>query len=400
MRVSTSMLNDSALEAILEDQSALSATQNQLSTGLSINSPADNPVGEVELLQLSNTNAQYQQYVSNGQSANANLTLEQSALSSSTSTLQSIRDLVVQANTGSNNNADLSAIATQIQQLEQQLLGTANSQNAQGGYLFSGYSVNTQPFIRGANGSVSYVGDNGVNSVPLDGGTSIQAGDSGASVFMNVPTGNGTFTTAASSANTGTGVVDAGSVTNAASWVPDQYTVTFTDASDWQVTNSQGAVVANGTYDSSAGGNITFDGIEVGLSGAPAAGDTFTVSPSGQQSVFDTLDNLVSTLNSARAGSAAGAQLASSLGGSLQQIDQALNQVSTVTTTVGSRLSLISSISNTLSSNTTAVTTQISNLQSLDYAAATSQYSQEYLALQAAEQSYAQLGQLSLFKYL
>jgi len=400
MRISTSMLNDAALNAILQDQSALATTQNQLSTGKSINSPADNPVGEVQLLQLNNINAQYQQYVSNGQSAKANLTLEQNALSSATSTLQSIRDLVVQANTGTNNHADLAAIATQIQQLEQQLLGTANSQNVQGGYLFAGYSVNAQPFIRSASGSVSYVGDSGVSSVPLDSGTSIQAGDTGSSVFMNVPTGNGTFTTVASSANTGTGVIDAGSVTNASLWVADQYTITFTDPTDWQVTNSQGAVVANGTYDASQGGNIAFNGVEVGVSGTPAAGDTFTVAPSGQQSVFDTLDNLVGALKNAGAGPAARAQLSSALGGSLQQVDQALNQVSTVTTTVGSRLSLISSVGSTLSSNTTAVATQIANLDSLDYAAAASQYSQEYLALQAAEQSYAQLGQLSLFKYL
>jgi len=400
MRISTPMLNELALNAIMQDQSALTNTQNQLSTGKSINSPADNPVGEVQLLQLNNINAQYQQYVSNGQNATANLTLEQSALSSATSTLQSIRDLVVQANTATNNSADLSAIATQIQQLEQSLLGTANSQNAQGGYLFAGYSVNTQPFIRGANGSVSYVGDSGVNSVPLDSGTSIQAGDTGSSVFMNVPTGNGTFTTAAAGANTGTGVIDAGSVTDPSQWVPDQYTISFTDPTDWQVTNSGGAVVASGTYDSSNGGNISFNGIEVGISGAPAAGDTFTVSPSGQQSVFDTLDHLVSALNNPSATPAARAQLNSTLAGSLQQIDQALNQVSTVTTSVGSRLSLISSVSNTLSSDTTAVTTQVSNLDSLDYAAAASQYSQEYLALQAAEQSYAQLGQLSLFKYL
>jgi flagellar hook-associated protein 3 FlgL len=394
------MLNELALNAIEQDESALTTTQNQLSTGKNINSPADNPVGEVQLLQLDNLNTQYQQYVTNGQSANANLTLEENALSSATNTLQSIRDLVVQANTGSNNSADLSSIATQVQQLEQQLLGTANSQNAQGGYLFAGYSVNTQPFIRGSSGSVSYVGDSGVNSVPLDSGTSIQSGDSGASVFMNVPAGNGTFTTAVSSANTGTGVIDAGSVTNQSQWVPDQYTITFTDATDWQVQNSAGTVVANGTYDSSSGGSVAFDGIEVGISGAPAAGDTFTVSPSGQQSVFDTLDNLVNTLNSAGSSSAADAQLSSALGGSLQQIDQALNQVSTVTTSVGSRLSLISSINTTLSSDTTAVTTQVSNLDSLDYAAASSEYSQQYLALQAAEQSYADLGQLSLFKYL
>ncbi len=60
--------------------------------------------------------------------------------------------------------------------------------------------MNTQPFVRGSSGSVSYVGDSGVSSVPLDGGTSVQTGDPGSTVFMNIPTGNGTFTTAASAA--------------------------------------------------------------------------------------------------------------------------------------------------------------------------------------------------------
>jgi flagellar hook-associated protein 3 FlgL len=398
MRISTSMLNESALNAILQDQSSLSTVQNQLSTGKNINSPADNPVGAVQLLQLTNASAQYQQYLSNGQSASANLTLEQSALSSATNTLQSIRDLIVQANSGSNNASDLHAIATQVQQLEQQLLGTANSQNAQGQYLFAGYSLNTQPFVRGSSGSVVYVGDNGTNSTPLDSGTSVQTGDAGAGVFMDIPGGNGTFTTAASSSNTGTGVIDAGSVTNPSSWVPDQYTISFTDPTDYQVKNSLGTVVASGTYDSNTGGAINFDGIQVGISGSPATGDHFTISPSTPQSVFNTLDSVVGTLNSA--GTATRAQLTSALGGALQQVDQALNQISTVSTGVGSRLSLISSLNTSVTSDSTAVATQISNLDGLNYAAATSQYSQQYLALQAAEQSYAQLGQLSLFKYL
>src|SRR5665213_1387068 len=134
MRISTSMLNESALNGILQDESALSVTQGHLSSGKNINSPADDPAGAVQLVQLTNTSNQYQQYVSNGQSANTNLTLEEQALSSSTSTLQSIQDLVVQANTGTNNPSDLQSIATQIQQLEQQLMGTANTQNAQGQY--------------------------------------------------------------------------------------------------------------------------------------------------------------------------------------------------------------------------------------------------------------------------
>lgn len=400
MRISTPMINQLALNGIMQDESALSSTQNQLSTGLSINSPADNPAGEVELLQLTSASSQYQQYLSNGKSASANLNLEEQALTSSTTTLQSIQSLVTEAGSGSNNSGDLKSIATQIQQLEQQLMGTANSTNATGQYLFAGYSANTQPFVRGSSGAVTYAGDSGVSSVALDGGTSVQTGDAGSSVFMNVPTGNGTFTTAAGSSNTGTGVIDAGSVTDASDWVPGQYTITFTDASDYQVTDSAGNVVSNGTYDASDGGSIQFDGIEVGLSGTPATGDTFTVGSSSTNSVFDTLDSLVSTLQSAGSSSAAQAQLSSKLATSLQQVNNAISQISTVNTSVGTRISLISSLNSSVTSQSTTVTTQITNLDGLNYAAATSQYSQEYLALQAAEESFSQLGQLSLFKYL
>ena len=406
MRISTSMLNGNAVSAILEDQSNLSNTQQQLSSGLSINSPSDNPVGAAQLLALDNINSQDAQYATNGQSANTNLTLEQTALASSTTTLQSIRDLVLQANSGTNTPSDLQAIATQIQSLEQQLMSTANTKNDAGQYLFSGYMQSTQPFGRGSSGSVSYAGDSGTSTIALDSGTSVQTTDPGSSIYMNIPAGNGTFTTAASSSNTGSGVIDTGSVTDAASWQPGQYTIEFTDASDYEVLNSSGNPVTDssgnpvtGTYNGTSG-EVSFNGIQVGISGAPAAGDTFTVSSAGTQSIFTTLDNVVSTLNSAGSGSAAMAQLATSLGGTVQQIDQGLNQVSTVATSVGTRINLISSVGSTLTADTTAVTTQISNLSNVDYVSATSQYSQEYIALQAAEQSYAQLGQLSLFKYL
>ena len=398
--LSTATINELAVNGILNDETALSHTQNELSTGTSINTPADNPVGAVELQQLTNSDSQYQQYITNGQTANTRLTLEQSALSSATTTLQSVQDLVVQANSGTNNTTDLKDIATQVQSLEQQLLGTANSQDAQGEYLFSGYAATTQPFVVGGSGAVSYVGDSGERSVPLDSSTSVQMSDPGSTVFMNVPSGNGTFTTAASSSNTGTGVIDAGSVTNASQWVADQYTITFTDATDYKVTNSAGTVVATGTYDSTNGGDVAFNGIEVGITGAPAAGDTFTVSPSSTQSIFSTLNSLVNSLNSAGSSAASMAQLSSQLNASQQQISQGLNQISTVTSNVGARIDLIGSVNTSLSSATTTVKTEISNLDDVDYAQATAQYSQQYTALQAAEESYATLAQLSLFKYL
>jgi flagellar hook-associated protein 3 FlgL len=401
------MLNQTAVNGILADEAQAAQTQQQLSTGKSINSPADNPVGEVQLLELNKVNSQNQQYISNGQSANTNLSLAMTALSQSNNTLQAIRDLVVQANSGTNTTSDLQDIATQISALEGQLQGTANSQNAQGQYLFSGFSTSTQPFVRGSSGSISYVGDSGSNHVPINGGTSVQTGDPGSTVFMNITGGNGLFTTAAGSANTGTGVVDPGSVTSATAWqtaqatAPAPYTITFTSATAYQITDANGnAVGSPGTYASNSGSEIQFNGVEVGITGAPAAGDTFKVSPATNQSVFDTLDKLVSALNGAGTGSASKAQLSSTLGASLQQIDNSINHMSNASANVGARINLISSVADTVNTNSTAVSTQISKIGDLDYASAASKYSQQLVALQAAEQSYAAIDGLSLFKVL
>lgn len=406
MRLSTSMFNQSVVGEMLRDQSALAQTQQQLSTGKRVNTPADNPAAAVQILRLTNANSQYEQYLNNGQSASTRLTMQEQALADATNTMQSIRDLVVQANSGSNNVSDSKAIATQIQALEEQLQGIANRQDAQGDYLFSGYSTGTQPFVRGSAGSMQYVGDAGARTIQLDSGTSVQLGDPGSAIFMGVPTGNGVYTTAPGASNSGSAVVDPGSVTDRTAWVPGQYTITFSDATHWAVTDAAGAAVTDasgqpvqGTYDGK-GGTVAFNGIQVGIKGGAAAGDTFAVSPSGREGVFDTLDRIVGALNSASGGVAARARLSSTLGGALQQIDQANGQISTVTSNVGARLSMISSVQTTLAAQTTTVSAQISQLGDVDYVKATALYSQQYLALQAAQASFAQVGQLSLFKYL
>jgi flagellar hook-associated protein 3 FlgL len=406
MRLSTAMFNDAVVSEMLKDQSALAKTQSQMSTGKMVNTAADNPTAAVGILTLSNTNAQLQQYIANGQSANTRLSLQEQALSDATTSMQSIRDLVVQANSGTNSPSAYRAIATQIQQLEDQLQGIANRQDAQGDFLFSGFSTGSQPFVRGTTGSMQYVGDSGSRTIQLDATTSIQLGDPGSAIFMGVPTGNGTFTTSAGAGNAGTAVVDPGSVTDRNAWVAGQYTISFTDSTHWQVADGAGAPVTDangqpvrGVYNGSSG-TVGFNGIQVGLSGSPAAGDTFAVNPAGREGVFDTLDRIVTTLNGAGNGVGWRAKLSSALGGTLKQLDQGSEQVVTATSNAGARLSLISGMHTTLNARSSAVSTQISQLGDVDYVKATAMYSQQYLALQAAQASFAQLGQLSLFKYL
>jgi flagellar hook-associated protein 3 FlgL len=400
MRVSTAEITSQAIQAIDNQSSALQITQNEVSTGLAVQNAADNPVAASQIVQLEQQQTQLTQYGSNLQSAQTRLSLEESSLSTATTTLQSIRDLAVQAGDATLNDTDRQQIATQIQTDIQSLLGTANTQDSNGEYLFSGYSTQTQPFVTDSAGNVSYEGDSGSRLIQISPNQSVADSDTGATAFMNIAAGNGTFTTAANAANTGSGIIDSGSVVDSTQWVPDNYQLTFTSPTNYQVTDTTTGttVVANGTYTS--GTAIQFDGVEVTVTGAPAAGDSFNVAPSGNQSMFATLNQLTTALSQPADTSASKAQLATSLASALTNIDQDVSHLSTVSASVGSRLNLLTAQATTNTATSTTLTSQQSNLQDVDYASAVSTLNEQMVGLQAAEQSYAAIAQLSLFKYL
>ncbi|HEX5208590.1 MAG TPA: flagellar hook-associated protein FlgL [Steroidobacteraceae bacterium] len=396
MTISTLTFQTNALNQLEALETALSKTQMQLSSGKRIQTAADDPTGMAQVNQLNMELSASQQYVSNGNLATANLNLETQALTDATNLLQGARDLAVEANNASLSTTQRQDIATQLNQQLQQLVAIGNRTDSNGNYLFGGYSSSSQPFAQSGN-SVSYSGSEQVSQVQISENQRISAGDTGSSVFMNLPAGNGTFTTAAGAANTGGASISPGTVTSPSQWVPDTYTITFTDATDYTVTNSGGATVTTGTYDSTKGGNISFNGIQVAVSGPPASGDTFTVAPAGQSSAFATLSGLVSTLSSPTLNAG---QITTQINQALTQIDGALNNLGNVQASVGGRLNAVTSSQSAAQSRQTDLTTQVSNIQSTDYAAATTQLSSEEITLQAAEQSYASLAKLSLFNYV
>jgi len=104
--------------------------------------------------------------------------------------------------------------------------------------------------------------------VQIAAGQTISAGDSGDAVFNQIKTGNGTFTVAATATNTGSGLIGASTVSNPALYAGGTYSINFTAANTYQVLNSASAVVTSGTYTS--GQAISFDGLQVTLSGQPA----------------------------------------------------------------------------------------------------------------------------------
>jgi flagellar hook-associated protein 3 FlgL len=396
MRVTQSLEQTQFLSAIGTLESNINQTQNQMSSGLQFTTASQNPTAAGSVNNYEQALAQSQQYGTNATSAQTNLNTEDNALTQVQSQLQSLRSLALEANSGILTNSNLSAIATQAVQIQNTLLSLANSTNGNGEYIFGGFDAQTQPFTLSASGA-TYNGDQGQRQVQIAAGQTVADGDNGDVVFNQIKTGNGTFTVSPASGNTGSGVVGATTVSNPAAYNGGTYAISFAAGGAYQVT--QGATaVATGTY--TDGGTIAFNGVQVTLSGQPATGDTFTLAPSTNQSLFTTVQNLVNTLQSGVTTPASSTALNNSINSAINNIDQALNQTSNVQASVGGRLNSITTQQSVATSQQTQLQQSITNLQGLDYAGAVTTLDQQNTTLSAALQAFTMTQGLSLFKFL
>jgi flagellar hook-associated protein 3 FlgL len=397
MRVTQNMEQAQFLTALNQLESGISTTQNGISTGLAFTTASENPVGAGLVAGYNQVLAQSQQYTANGQSATDSLNVEDSALTQLQNQLQSLRDLALEANNATESPSDLSAIASQVQQIQGSILSVANTQDGSGNYIFAGYSTQTQPFAQSATGA-TYSGDQGQRQVQIGAGQTVVIGDNGDLVFNQVKTGNGTFDVTPTSTNTGSGILGATAVTDPANYTGGSYSIEFTAPDAYQVVNSGGTVVTSGNYTS--GQAITFAGMQVTLSGAPASGDSFAVAPSTDQSVFATVQNLANALQQNTATPAGQAALNNSIVSAINGIDQALDQTQTVQSKVGARLNTITTAQAVATTQQTQLQQSITNIQGLDYASAVTSLDSQNTTLSAAMEAYTQTEGLSLFKYL
>ena len=398
MRVTQSLEQTQFIAQIDALESNISTTQNQISSGLAFTTPAQDPAAAGRVDNYNQVLAQSQQYSANANAAQSGLNTEGTALAQVTSQLQSLRDLALEANSGTESSQNLAAIATQAQQIQQSLLSLANTQDGNGNYIFAGFDATTQPFALTATGA-SYSGDQGQLQVQIAAGQTVAAGDNGDAVFNQIKNGNGTFSVAANSANTGSGIIGATTVSDPASYPGDSYSIQFTAADTYQVTDTTtNAVVTSGAYTS--GQAIAFDGLQVTLSGQTATGDSFAGSPSTNQSMFTTVQNLVTALQAGASSPAGQTALSNSIAGSINDLNQALTQMSTVQAGVGGRLDAITTQLSVATSQQTQLQQSIASLQGLNYASAITSLETQNTTLSAAMQAFSITQGLSLFKYI
>ena len=410
MRISTSQIYDAGSRNLMSSQSGLYKLQNQLSTGKKFLSAQDDPVAAAQVLLASQSLAVNAQYADNQANALSQLSYEESQLQAVVSAIQDARELVVSAGNGSYTDDAREKIADELESKFDLLLGLANSTDANGYYLFSGYQGNTRPFETNADGSIYYTGDNGQRLLQVGSTRQVAVSDSGYDIFQKIKTGNGTFSTTAvpnqttGLPNAGSGVIGGGSVVDISQWLTNaqDYSVEFVSDTQFEILDASGTALSGGPFSYTSGTAITdIPGISFSISGSPQAGDTFAVEPSRNQDIFTTLQNLVETLRTDISGdAAAGAALRNTLNAEMQNIDQALQNVVMVRSSAGARMSEMESLQSISSSLDLQFEARISDLQDIDYADVISRYLQQNKQLEAAQSSFSKISGLSLFNYL
>lgn len=409
MRISTIQAFNTGVRGIQDNYSAVTRTQEQITSGKRILTPADDPVASVRLLQLDQQASKLAQYKDNLTAATNSLTQEEAILNSVNNVLQRVREIALEAGNGALDAGGRQALAQELAEREDELHGLLNSQNARGEYLFGGYQSDSQPFVKNADGSYTYAGDEGQRSIQIGSAKMVAINDNGKELFVDVP--NATRLTTAP-ANNASGAISPGRVedneTLSKDFPRDGVSIVISaDPADptqfaYEIRGADDVQLASGVLEPNADGNyeVGYAGMAVTLSGDLAAGDEFTVNSEEKRSVLDTVRLLRDTLENTDDSTEGKQQRSDMLSVSLQNLDNAMNKVLGVQTSLGARLNVIESTQLENDEASLINTTVQSGLEDLDYAEALSRLSMESIVLQAAQQSFVKVSGLSLFNFL
>lgn len=314
MRISTIQVFNSGVNGIQRNYGDVTRTQEQITTGKKILTPSDDPVGAVRLMQLEKEQGLLDQYNGNLTAAKNSLTQEESALRSINNVMQRVREIAVSAGNGALSQVERNSLGVELREREEELMGLMNSKNARGEYLFGGFQGKTQPYVLGADGNYSYVGDEGQRKVQIASSQELAITDNGKQIFDRVLnasrlSGNPLNTVVGSTLRMGAPLV--ADEVAAAAFPASGVEIVFADADPL----NPDAPRSYGIYSYPAGNpadparllesrqmdvvadksdNVVFRGVSVILDGAPAGGERFHIGtpasgsvPGGQAFVTD-----------------------------------------------------------------------------------------------------------------
>lgn len=419
----------SFLNGIANQEAQIALLQQQISTGTTVQTAAQNPSAYETAALASDQINQLNGNTLTQSTLQTQLGAANSAYSSMNSLFDNIQSILEQSLNGTTSSKNLNALADQVQSASQQLLSLGNTQLPNGTYLFGGSRGNIAPFQIDSSGNISYFGDSAQSLANIDSTTTANSLVNG-DVLASTLSGNGTSFITASSGNTGTGQILQQGLSNtlqanAFQAGNDGITISFsTNANgtiDYTATQVSGQfsnvngmsvftptaggsskILKTGTLDTTSGGqtDLTINGMNFSITGSPANGDHFTIAPSRPQSAFSLLQGISSVLGSAQSTKAETAQTNQALNQYLAGIEQYQQSVTVSQAQNGITLQAIAvaQTSNTTQENSDQAT--INNATAVNMPAAITALNQTMTAVEASMKTFAEAQNLSLFQYL
>ena len=396
MRISTANSFDTGIDTLTRRQSDLAQIQEQISSGKRVDRASDDPAAAARAERALAAIGRSETSQRAVDASRVAMTQTESSLGDATSLLQRARELVVSAGNASYGDSERRHIADEIQSLREQLLAVANQGDGAGTWLFGGQSPTQKPFVDAAGG-VQYAGAPGQSLTEAP--TGLPLTSDGRTAWLSARTGNGVFVTGAAP-TVASATIDVGSVANPSALTGAAYALQFSVAAG--VTTyavlKDGLPTAVTAAPYAAGQAIVIDGMRVAVSGTPANGDAFQITPSTPTlGVFAALDQAAAGL---RATGRTGAQIAQANAFALRDVDAVLGGVQAARSSTGAVLNRIDSETDRLDGQKLASRTERSNAEDVDLVHAISDFQSRQSSYDAALKSYAMVQRLSLFQYL
>ncbi|HEX5353520.1 MAG TPA: flagellin [Rhodanobacteraceae bacterium] len=371
--INTNVMSLTAQNNLNKSQSALATAMQRLSSGLRINSSADDAAGFAISTRMT---TQINGLDTAARNANDAVSLAQTAsaaLQQITDNLQSIRQLAVQSANASNSDSDRAALDSEVQQRLSEITRVAQQTSFNGRRILDG-SFGTAAFQVGAN-----VGD--TISIDLSDGTA--ASQIGAVATVTSTIGSGVF----ASGLTLTGSGASGLVINGT-----DITGTFADAQALaDGINAAGIQGVSSYLDGNGGLVIQTNGTADENGSASGSVDGLTIAGSGVTGISDGTTAAANSLADADgSGNAMDVKTVAGANDAINRIDAALSSVSSIDSQLGAIQNRFTSAISSAQAVSQNLSASRSRIQDADFAAETAAMSQAQILQQAGVSMLAQ----------
>ena len=400
MRISTVTIYEQSMNALNRQQSEFTRVGQQIATGRQVVNPSDDPQAASRAVQVSQSMAVTEQYADSRISARNALSQEESVLNSVSDAIASAKTLMIQAASDTLSDADRASVASDLRGVYETVIGQANATDGNGRHLFGGYQDGSDPFVRAADGSVSYVGDTNTRQQRIDASRLMPVGDNGQTIFQSVHSSAG-YVAEADAGNSG-------GVTFKGPQIIDESDPDFGNSFQIEFDVTAGATtysIDGGPAQAYEEGEpVEFGGLSITLKGEPADGDRIDVGKAENMNtdLFKTFEKALAVLDQPAGSDAEKAARANTINTAMREFDNSLDNVLTVRASVGSRLQELNVVDAVADNRQLNYTKTYSNLigdlsDPANFAEVVSQYSLRQVSLQAAQKAFVDIKGMSLF---